>query len=318
MDFDIESFKKDWERRDAEEKVAWEKNELPPNPSTRQTFKYNLRNDKILVNFNGHFGQPEGPIALSNSTMDYEHSWSWIYDKLLYPMSVFFYDSLPDEEKQVELPTFIRTETCGECGEKVDIWWTGEIFEFKPHTNVTAYVNETPSCAESGGIKDYAVEIDVPSGKLVFANDFRAFVPEADKDRYVNYSSEIKKTVIDYAESNMLHAFVGNSCPGVYVKNDIIIVGNPGYDDEDNPVFDLGRECGSICTDLWWFSATDYEYLKKRGVEQEISDKEIESWIEVSLSVDPGRYRMTVHTNPAPDGEGWRSGERFATITKMQ
>jgi len=316
MDFDMDKFKREYEKRLEEEKVAWANNELPPNPSVLDTMKHQLRNGELLVDFNGHFSQKEGPVALPDTTLDYDRPWSWIYDKLLDPMSLFFYGHRDGEE--VQLPTLIRTETCGECGERVDIWWTGELFELKPHNKQHVYVEDTPACSESGGIKDYTVEIDVPSGRLVFANDFRPFVPEADKDRYVNYSSEIKKTVQDYAESNMLHAFVGNSCPGVYVDMfDIITVGNPGYDDDDNPVLDLGDDRGSICTDLWWFSAADYEYLKNRGAEQEIDDKTLEDWIEVSLNVEPGRYRMTVHARPAADGKHWQTGERFATIARV-
>lgn len=56
---------------------------------------------------------------------------------------------------------------------------------------------------------------------------------------------------------------------------------------------------------------------QKCGSEQEISDKEIGHWIEVSLDVEPGRYRMTVHTNPAPSGKWWQTGEKFATISKV-
>lgn len=314
MKLDINEIKQQQEKREA----AWERNELPPDPSTRDIFKHKLRNSKILVNFNGHFRQQVGPSTLDKSTIDYERSWSWIYDKLLDPMSIFFYNSRSEDEKDIKLPTFIRTEMCGECGEQVDIWWTGDVFEFTPHTKNHTYVKDAPACSESGGIKDYAVEIDVPSGKLVFANDFRPFVPEAGKDRYVNYNSEIKKTVLDYAESNVLHAFVGNSSPGVFVDMfDIITVGNTGYDNDDNPILDLGDGRGSICTDLWWFSAADYQYLKKRGAEQKISDEELDKWIEVTLDVKPGRYRMTVHTNPSPVGEGWQHGERFATIVRV-
>jgi hypothetical protein len=310
--------KEEWEKRKEEEKVAWDDNVLPPDPSLQDELKHKLRNNEILVNFNGHFAQKEGPITLGESTFDTEHSWEWIYDKLLPSMAELFMAHLYDSE--ATLPTIMKTETCGECGERVDIWWTGEMFEIKPHNRQRKYVADNSPCSESGGIKDYSVEIDVPSGRLVFANDFRRFVPEADKDRYVNYNSEIKLTVQDYAESNMFHAFVGNSCPSVYVDMfDIINVGNMFDPDEEMGMenFDLGKHKGSICTDLWWFSATDYEYLKKRGAEQDIDDDAIDDWIEVSIDVEPGRYRMKVYATPAADGKSWRSGERFVSIARM-
>lgn len=311
-------FKTLYKKRREIEEAAWKNNELPPNASLYDKFKHELRNGKIKVDFAGHLGQKEGPITLAESTIPYNEWWSHIYDILIPTRSVLFYGPMIDENYQVELPSFTGINTCGECGEKVSIWWTGEIFELKPYTKQELYTNNTSPCSESGGIKDYTVEIDVPSGRLVFANDFRHFVPEADKDRYVNYNSEIKKTVLDYAESNMLYAFVGNSCPRVYVNTEgTITVGHPLYDDDDNPVSDFGEDCGSICTDLWWFSATDYDYLKKRGKEREIEEKTIEDWVEVSVDVKPGRYQMTVHTDALDDNDDWPREERFVTIVRI-
>ena len=56
------------------------------------------------------------------------------------------------------------------------------------------------------------VAIEIPSGKLVCANDLREEFPlERDDDFDINETVGIKQTIEAYGKSKMFHGFVGNS-----------------------------------------------------------------------------------------------------------
>lgn len=77
-----------------------------------------------------------------------------------------------------------------------------------------------------------------------------------------------------------------------------IVVGRPyKYNEEIDdasilPEYESYIEEGSICTDLWWFSACDYdEFVKRSGGPP--SKVGCVDEIVVELKQGPGRYRMT-------------------------
>jgi hypothetical protein len=136
------------------------------------------------------------------------------------------------------------------------------------------------------------VAINVPSGKLVFDNDFReVFIPDwRETDNYdVNHRLGIKKTVEAYAKAGMFHPFVGNTCPGIWKESDTVIrIANPSFDENDVCLNDIpGKEVGSVCTDLWWVCVADLgEYSRRLGINNLPHDVDV-------VKVKPGRYIMT-------------------------
>ncbi len=133
------------------------------------------------------------------------------------------------------------------------------------------------------------VAINVPSGRLVFGNDFRREYPINGSEFNINESVGIKQTIEAYAAAGMFHGFCGNSCPTVYKKNGTIYIASPEYNKKLNKSINpkLGKEVGSICTDLWWYSVADYYDYVYRGGDIEGSD-----YIDI-VDVKPGRYVLS-------------------------
>lgn len=127
-------------------------------------------------------------------------------------------------------------------------------------------------------------EIEVPSGKLVFGNDFREVFPDVVEDFYVNEATGIRDCTEAYGRAGMFHFFVGNTCPGVYVKDGVLDIANPavvGETDEEIP-YD-GKEVGGVITDLWWVSAMDADEAERRGLV-------LDGRWDFSVDVEPGTY----------------------------
>lgn len=125
----------------------------------------------------------------------------------------------------------------------------------------------------TGTSRIYHVEINVPSGHLVFGNNprdtFRAY-----GNREVNRFIERLRTSRDYEELNIAHFSVLNTCPSVSkIDNTNLIVGQ-----QDGP------SEGTIITDLWWYFAVDKDYFDLKGGDYKNT---------FIVDVSPGRYRFT-------------------------
>lgn len=133
------------------------------------------------------------------------------------------------------------------------------------------------------------VALEIPSGKLVCANDLRYEFPlDTKEDFNINETVGIKQTIEAYAQAGMFHGFVGNSCPSVYKNGNKLTVVNPKSDDDYEPIDtdELGVRVGGVITDLWWYSIADYDEYIARGGEV---DKE---YVDV-IDVEPGRYVLS-------------------------
>lgn len=156
------------------------------------------------------------------------------------------------------------------------------------------------------------IAIDIPSGKLVCGNDFRDYYR---KDRYdvnfdVNEVVGIKQTIEEYGRRGLFHGFVGNSCPGLYLKGNRLNIVSLAYDEETDEIIEdrsLGDRVGSICTDLWWYSIADYDDFISRGGK---TDKRWDSVIDV----EPGRY--VLNHNLDLSGRDCHMQELFAFIER--
>lgn len=252
-----------------------------------------IRSRKIMVNFNGHYEQPVGPIDILTTEFKQEYS----YKHLLIGIDVQI-ESYIDENiyiagkwasgqqtDPVKINSHIRG--CSNCGESVNVYFDGKVIT----------IGDT-KCSIPGAPAPYSVQINVPSGKLICENDLREFVPGVE-DMYTTAYVEMVKYVNEYAAGGLFHAFVGNSCPSLYLKNnDILTVANV-HDDDDEDYIDhgFGEQVGSICTDLWWFSIMDEDTLLKNHKEFYPNDKKF-NFDEMKftiIDVEPGLYEMTVH-----------------------
>ena len=174
-------------------------------------------------------------------------------------------------------------------------------------------------CKYPNGFPEFSVQINVPSGKLVFGNDFRNLIT-LDDDHDTNQLKERIRFSKDHAGVGLVLIFVGNTCPGVYRKDGQILIMNPDYDHEtDDYKEDPTREeLGSICTDLWWFSAMDYDHFMK--AQEELKNDDPEDYEEVEfddntfiVNVEPGRYEFTSRHHLLDDRD---VGEQLYSVGK--
>jgi hypothetical protein len=106
----------------------------------------------------------------------------------------------------------------------------------------------------------------------------------------------------------MAHAFVGNTCPGVYQINDSkFVIGTAT--ERKRPVKGAKRVAG-ICTDLWWFSIVDYDQFVSR------SGREPGEYEEV-VSVKPGVYRFR-HRYHQVDDDDYRNPQIYTYIDRVR
>ena len=176
------------------------------------------------------------------------------------------------------------SETCSDCGASVGFRCTGDTI-----------VAETV-CPYPDGLPAFDVVLDVPSGEIVFANDFRGLVPlmGADNDHYINHTSEMKRCTTDYAEAGMIHVYVGNSCPNLRKLQD----GTLRVQDRGARPGARGRKLGYISTDLWWFSAMDAQEFQRRCDEFQALP---EHFNPIRVRVEPGAWSFSVDYNQSRD-----------------
>lgn len=156
-------------------------------------------------------------------------------------------------------------------------------------------------CPNPEGFEPNEWELNVPSGKIVVANDLRGWFPLPEGDGEIESVNGVlgkRQTSMAYANIGMSHAFVGNTCPGVYSLPDgkfKIACPPADYWDKDkgewlahDPPFPFeGESIASICTDLWWYSLCDLDELERRA---EANGGDMSS--ETVIDVKPGVYRF--------------------------
>jgi hypothetical protein len=160
-------------------------------------------------------------------------------------------------------------------------------------------------CPLPNGFEPNVWELNVPSGKIVVANDLRNWFPLPDGDGEIaslNTAIGLRQTAQAYAAVGMAHGFVGNSCPGIFRLNEgkFKICNEPSdeiwdaeseewIDREDGPPFE-GESVGRVVTDLWWYSLCDADEFERRTAKfgQPESRRHLET-----IDVKPGVYRFT-------------------------
>jgi len=140
-------------------------------------------------------------------------------------------------------------------------------------------------------------ELNVPSGRIVVADDLRAQFPLTMGDDLPSVNTIIGCRAVSqsYAAVGLAHGFVGNTCPGVFCLGEDKYEISSFYEDEEEgstsskPKKAAVKKVASICTDLWWYSICDSDEWKRRtrkfgGTLKESGAK--------TMKVKPGVYRF--------------------------
>lgn len=161
---------------------------------------------------------------------------------------------------------------CHECGEK-------PVFESNGQE-----VRVREACPYPNGMPPVVWDLNVPSGKIVVANDLRPIFPNPYGSHDLGTQQGLTKECLNYVKLGMSHAFVGNSCPSVYdCGNDIYRVASPeDFDKKDDSL-------ATIVTDLWWYSMCDYDEYALRCKHFKVKKKDFHAKF---LKVKPGVYRF--------------------------
>jgi len=144
-------------------------------------------------------------------------------------------------------------------------------------------------CKFKNGLQPTVFDLNIPSGRLIVANDLRDLFRIAG-DYNVNTTLGLVQTTEKYAEAGLAHGFVGNTCPGVYKlsgKNTHFVLGPGPYPG--------CRRVAGVCTDLWWYSICDGDELDRRLKERKYKNlKKVyqEHNIDV-VKCKPGVYRFS-------------------------
>lgn len=186
-------------------------------------------------------------------------------------------------------PPYKDFEICYQCGKRCEFGLEDKVIGFDS------------DCQFPNGHPAYNVTLNVPSGKIALGNDFRELV--ITKDNYAEfYTGDDYDDTVDtnfdintiagkaqetacYAKYGLANIYIGNSCPSVFINSDGLPCVGYVHDKDINSTI-----LGYICTDLWWFSAMDYDdYISKNG--------ELKA-IEVLVDVEPGVYSVSseIHT----------------------
>lgn len=151
--------------------------------------------------------------------------------------------------------------------------------------------------------RNTVVEIDVPSGKLIAADDLRRVEHfDVDPALSINTGFGMDAYAALLAEQrNTAYAFVGNTSPTVTRQPDgsLEVVSLDYNEQTDEPVFIADEHpIAKICTDLWATMLTDYQNWLDHGG-SDISAGGQASAIQkfTVIEVPPGKYRWTVFSH---------------------
>lgn len=203
--------------------------------------------------------------------------------------------------------------TCYYCGNPIGFETNGKI------------IRTTSVCPYPQGIQPFTMVLNVPSGKIVFANVLHNWYEtekiEEEADKFdINSEIGLKDYSKFYERFGMITCFCGNTCPGIYTIDNkfSLVVGNPGniYDEEfkrRKETLYPGKKVGKIITDLWWWCAVDYDDLMSRI---DKGDRENNAKHFTIIDVEPGKYEIVQYYHTL-DKNACSEPQTYATIKKI-
>lgn len=222
--------------------------------------------------------------------------------------------SLTGRSLNKDMPLVAFHSTCSECGEYVSYLFNGETLKDGVMNHETMEL-ERKKCSLIG---DYTFEVNFPTGKVICAdrlpNSYDMLQRLDDNCTHtLNSSLGLKERTLSYATENILHVFVGNTCPSVFKKDDTLVIGHSSNNEcgncscgreecnceyEEYPPIDGAENIANICTDLWWASVVDvsiYEKLLADYFGKEEAEKYMDKIEAVETKLKPGVYKCTYH-----------------------
>ncbi len=248
-----------------------------------------LDSKDLNINYNGHF-----PIRVEYLRKELLFRFIEILQKGLEENFENFIET-GKLSKPIEFAFFAN---CQYCDEIVQFSFDG------------SNLNTLSDCKYRGGIKEVTVELNVPSGKMVFANDLREYF-QVQGSFNINSQIGLMQTMKAYEKIGMIHGFVGNTCPHIYQRSQkTLSISDTPIEDFWDPAKNKyvsktkaqiknetpkGKVVGGICTDLWWYCIVDYEDLKTRYLATGGNSKTFNKYLKNKCSVvdvKPGVYSI--------------------------
>jgi hypothetical protein len=250
-----------------------------------------------------------------------------------------------------------QSRTCEKCGETI-VWETDgrEVRCImwqknpKPVDWADTLIDVDAPCPMAAGTDGpITARIEVPSGKLVLANNMHKFFtdkvvwgnPKKQYDRKYNISTHAGQInyVKKHAEAGLLTGFVGSFGCDVFVSAVGVVVGKAASKSElgyHNHVVTHDRtphtHVAHISTGLWWYGAADYDRCKELNPTLAAEARLLtpkskrprnvpfftgaEAFV---VEVEPGTYEMS-HRYHAIDNEeydDWRRDRIYSTIREV-
>lgn len=201
----------------------------------------------------------------------------------------------------VEHPRRVYTGSsgrCGHCGATVDLMTDG----------ARCFTTAAPCpCPNGAPVSEFF--LNVPSGKLVVANDLRALFPCDEPHDSINLAYGRHTFTMAYAEVGMAHGSVGNTCPSVSKLGDKLWIGAAPPE---------AVEVASVITDLWWYSIVDYDEFVRRAAHyyprKSVRSVLKEFYCQV-VEVTPGAYLVRHDDNVDRSGSG--EDAEYATFERV-
>lgn len=182
---------------------------------------------------------------------------------------------------------------CYQCGASIQLLFNGMT------------IKSAEPCPYSKGHPSFHVDIDIPSGVMVFANGFDKLIHPSDQQlQNLNLYGipEEAERMRWYSEQGVAYGFCGNSCPSIHrpkkYQGRKYLIGNNIK----------SRRVGSIVTDWWAWTITDLENARKLA--QYIDQDNM-------IETKPGKYRVT-QLFYRPEHNDYSNSERRNLFGKVE
>ena len=218
--------------------------------SATDNLKWLLRAGEITFDWNGHWWERK-----TKPKMPWQYDYAFqrdfgLEDMVIENLSVYLISGNllgfgKTGPQFTRIPLTASKLHCCNCGEEME-------YEF--NDRVVRVVNP---CPYPKGYPPFTGELGIPSGNMVFANDFGFIKPQLSpyfvfgrpaEEQYWNY----------YLNCSVFCGYCGNSCPSVRKEGDVLIVVAGEY----RGLYASWDCVAGVTTDTWQWMAGDYELLR--------------------------------------------------------
>lgn len=242
-----------------------------------------IERDDIVFNLQGHFPDFDGRTMTDVMANVRFHDRANLIETCAFDMKLLIdlfnlFLSLSGSEKyhsfmfsygknRLELHS---TQACPSCSTYISM-----VIDY--NTNTVCSLLKKPDCLLKELPDTVEINLESPSGKLVFLNDPRRFLKverDGRNSRSINSLLGCIEETQAYAAHNVGFFFIANSVPSIMQSHEKILFAS--YDEEDDhsiKQFEDYTNLGYVCADLWWYTVLDHQlYLDlcaAKGVEPE-------------------------------------------------